>query len=330
MSNSGLTRYFITGGAGFIGSHLVDRLISLGKVTVYDNLSSGKKEFIQHHLGKSNFRFIQADLLDFDTLSEAIAKHDMVFHLAANPDVRAGSTNTHLDLRQGTLATYNVLEAMRVNQISKMVFASSSTVYGKAGTKPVAEDYGPLLPISLYGASKLASEGLISAFCHLFDMQVWIFRFANVVGARASHGVIFDFVNKLKQNPEELEILGDGTQEKPYLYIDDCIDGILFGLKHSHERVNVLNLGTDSSTNVTAIANMVVEAVGLSGVKFKYTGGNRGWRGDVPQVRFDITKMKNLGWKQCHCERSVATRYSSDEAVRQAIKDILSKDELPT
>jgi len=316
MSNSGLTRYFITGGAGFIGSHLVDRLISSGEVTVYDNLSSGKKEFIQHHSGKHNFHFIQADLLDFATLSEAIAHHDIVFHLAANPDVRAGITNTKLDLQQGTMTTHNVLEAMRLNKISKIVFASSSTVYGEAGTKPVSEDYGPLLPISLYGASKLACEGLISAFCHLFDMQAWVFRFANVVGARASHGVIFDFINKLKQNPREMEILGDGTQEKPYLYIDDCIDDILFGLEHSQERVNVLNLGSDSSTNVTAIANMVVEAMCLSGVKFTYTGGNRGWRGDVPQVRFDITKMKKLGWKP---------RYSSDEAVRQAIKAILSK-----
>jgi len=315
MSNSGLTRYFITGGAGFIGSHLVDRLISLGKVTIYDNRSSGKKEFIQHHRGNHNFRFIQADLLDLDALNKAIANHGIAFHLAANPDVRAGSMNTNLDLQQGTLATYNVLEAMKVNQISKIVFASSSTVYGEVGTKAVAEDYGPLLPISLYGASKLACEGLISSFCHLFDMQAWIFRFANVVGARASHGVIFDFINKLKQNPEELEILGDGTQEKPYLYIDDCIDGILFGLKHSQEQVNVLNLGCDSSTNVTAIANVVVEAMGLSGVKFNYTGGNRGWRGDIPQVRFDITKMKNLGWKP---------RYSSDEAVRQAIRDILT------
>jgi len=315
MSNSGLTRYFITGGAGFIGSHLVDRLISLGKVTVYDNLSSGKKEFIQHHRGNRNFRFIQADLLDFDTLNKAIADHDIVFHLAANPDVRAGITNTKLDLQQGMLATYNLLEAMRLNQISKIVFASSSTVYGEAGLKAVSEDYGPLLPISLYGASKLACEGFISAFCHLFDMQAWIFRFANVVGSRARHGVIFDFINKLKQNPEELEILGDGTQEKPYLYIDDCIDGILFGLEHSQERMNVLNLGSDSSTKVTAIANMVVEAMGLSGVKLRYTGGSRGWRGDVPQVRFDITKMKKLGWKP---------RYSSDEAVRQAIRDILT------
>jgi len=314
MSNSGLTRYFITGGAGFIGSHLVDRLISSGEVTVYDNLSSGKKEFIQQHSGDSNLRFIQADLLDCDTLNKAIVDHDIVFHLAANPDVRAGSMNTNLDLQQGTMTTHNVLEAMRVNKISKIVFASSSTVYGEAGTKRVDEDYGPLLPISLYGASKLACEGLISAFCHLFDMQAWIFRFANVVGARASHGVIFDFVNKLKQNPRELEILGDGTQEKPYLYIDDCIDGILFGLKHSQERVNVLNLGSDSSTNVTAIANMVVEAMGLSGVKSIYTGGKRGWRGDVPQVRYDIARITRLGWRP---------KFNSDGAVKEAIRDIL-------
>lgn len=306
-------KYFITGGAGFIGSHLVDRLVGSGEVTVYDNLSSGKREFIQHHLGRGNFHFIEADVLDFDTLNKAIARHDVVFHFAADPDVRVGIEDTSLDLQQGTLATYNVLEAMRLNKISRIVFASSSTVYGEAGTKAVSEDYGPLLPISLYGASKLACEGLISAFCHLFDMQAWIFRFANVVGARSSHGVIFDFINKLRQNPGKLEILGDGTQEKPYLYVSDCVDGILFGFEHSHERVNVFNLGTDSSTSVTTIANMLVEAMGLSGVRFAYTGGDRGWRGDVPQVRYDISKIRRLGWRP---------RYNSDEAVRQAIRDI--------
>jgi len=315
MSVNKPNRYFVTGGAGFIGSHLVDRLINSGEVTVYDDLSSGKNEFIQHHLGRSNFHFIQGDLLDFDTLNRTISSHDVVFHMAANPDVRVGFEDTDLDLRQGTLATYNLLEAMRLNQISKIIFASSSTVYGEAGTKAVNEDYGPLLPISLYGASKLACEGLITAFCHLFNMQAWIFRFANIVGTRVTHGVIFNFINKLKQNPEELEILADGTQQKPYLHVNDCVDGILFGWKHSQEQVNVFNLGTDSSTNVTAIANMLVEAMGLSGVKFTYTGGKRGWPGDVPQVRYDITKMKNLGWR---------AGYSSDDAVRQAIKDILS------
>lgn len=289
-----MSRYFVTGGAGFIGSHLIDRLVDSDRITVYDNLSSGRREFIQHHLGKGNFNFVQADLLDFDALNKAIASHDVVFHLAANPDARIGITNTNLDLQQGAVATYNLLEAMRLNEISEIVFASSSTVYGEAGTNAVAEDYGPLLPISLYGAGKLACEGLISAFCHLFDMQSWIFRFANVVGPRASHGVIFDFINKLSQNPRELEILGDGTQEKPYLYIDDCLNGILFGWEHSQEQVNVLNLGADSSTNVTAIANMVVAAMRLDEVRFNYSGGSRGWRGDVPQVRFDMTRMKDL------------------------------------
>jgi len=307
------SKYFVTGGAGFIGSHLVDRLVETGTVTVYDNLSSGRLEFIEHHRGNSNFRFIKGDLLDLDTLKQAVGGHDVVFHLAANPDIRAGSDKTDLDLEQGTVATYNLLEAMRLNKIKKLLFASSGTVYGEAATA-VSEDAGPLLPISLYGASKLAAEGLISAFCHLFDMQAWIFRFANVVGARSSHGVIFDFINKLKRNPKQLEILGDGTQRKPYLYIDDCIDGMLFALEHCHEGVNVLNLGSDSSTAVTSIAAMLVDAMDLTGVKFSYTGGERGWKGDVPQVRFDITKMKNLGWKP---------RYSSDEVVAKAVKDVL-------
>jgi UDP-glucose 4-epimerase len=315
MSKDSRIKYFVTGGAGFIGSHLVDRLIELGEVTVYDNLSSGKLEYIEHHFDKSNFRFMKADLLNFDTLRQAISGHDKVFHLAANPDVRAGSENTDLDLKQGTIATRNLLEAIRLNKIKKLIFASSSTVYGEAA-RSVSEDSGPLLPISLYGASKLACEGLISAFCHLFDIRAWIFRIANVVGARSSHGVIFDFINKLRQNPKELEILGDGTQSKPYLHIDDCIDGILFGLENCHERVNVLNLGCDSATDVTAIATIVVKAMGLSGVNFNYTGGSRGWRGDVPQVRFDVTKTDRLGWRP---------KFSSDEAVERAIKDILNR-----
>jgi UDP-glucose 4-epimerase len=307
------SKYFVTGGAGFIGSHLIDRLVETSKVTVYDNLISGKLEFIEHHRGKSNFRFIKGDLLDLDTLKQAVGGHDVVFHLAANPDIRAGNERTNLDLEQGTVATYNLLEAMRLSRIKTLLFASSGTVHGEAATA-VSEDAGPLLPISLYGASKLAAEGLISAFCHLFDIQAWVFRLANVVGARSSHGVIFDFINKLKRNPNQLEILGDGTQRKPYLYIDDCIDGMLFALEHCHERINVLNLGSDSSTDVTTIAAILVDAMSLTGVKFSYTGGKRGWKGDVPQVKFDMTKMKNLGWKP---------RYSSDEAVAKAVKDAL-------
>jgi len=312
MSGSQI-KYFVTGGAGFIGSHLVDQLTDQGEVTVYDNLSSGRSESIQHHLGKGNFRFIKADLLDLDTLKEAVSGQDIVFHLAANPDVRAGIENTELDLNQGVRATYNILEAMRLNKVRKFVFASSGTVYGEA-ERPATEESGPLLPISLYGASKLACEGLASAFCHLFNMQAWIFRLANIVGTRSNHGVVFDLINKLRQNPKELEILGDGTQQKPYLHINDCVGGMLFGLKSCHERVNLLNLGCESATDVTTIATIIVEAMGLSSVSFNYTGGDRGWRGDVPQVRFDMYKMRQLGWKPA---------YTSDEAVRKAVADIL-------
>ena len=309
-------RYFIAGGAGFIGSHLVDSLVSMGEVTVYDNLSSGKQEFIQHYLNRDGFRFVKADLLDRDRLAGAIKDSDIVFHMAANPEVRTGRLDTELDLKQGTIATYNVLETMRLHGIKRIVFASSSTVYGETAGQPIPEDYGPLQPISLYGASKLASEGLITAFCHLFGMQAWLFRFANVVGDRATHGVIFDFINKLKQNPEELEILGDGTQKKPYIYVWDCVDGILYGFQHSDGQVNVFNLGNRDTTSVTTIGRMLIKSMGLANVRLKYTGGNRGWPGDVPQVRLDTTRMEKLGWKP---------KYTSDEAVRLAIKELLGK-----
>ncbi len=309
-------RYFVTGGAGFIGSHLVDKLITCGEVTVYDNLSSGRKEFIQHHLSKPNFRFIQADLLDLDRLQREMPDQDVVFHLAANPDARLGISDTSLDLKQEIIATYNVLEAMRTNGVKKMVFSSSGTIYGETPVVPLPEDYGPVLPISLYGAGKLASEGLITAFCHTFDMQCWIYRFANIVGKRGTHGVIFDFIHKLKNDPNQLEILGDGTQEKPYLSVEDCVEGMLFGMENSDERVNFFNLGCESTTDVSTIAKMVVQEMGLKNVKFKFTGGDRGWPGDVPQVRFNIKKMEKLGWKP---------KFSSNQAVRRAIKFMIEE-----
>ena len=308
---------FVTGGAGFIGSHLVDRLRGRNNdVTVFDNLSSGRRAFMEHHRNNNNFEFVQADLLGLREVKKAMAGHDIVFHLAANPDARLGIENTDLDLKQETISTHNVLEAMRVNEIKKIVLSSSGTIYGETPVIPLSEDYGPVLPISLYGAGKLASEGLISAFCHTFDMQAWIFRFANIVGERGTHGVIFDFINKLKKNPRELEILGDGTQEKPYLHVKDCVEGIIFGLENSNERVNVFTLGCDSSTDVTTIANMVVEEMGLKNVRFKYTGGDRGWPGDVPQVRFNCEKINKVGWK---------ARHTSDEAVRLAVKALVKE-----
>jgi UDP-glucose 4-epimerase len=309
-------KYFITGGAGFIGSHLVDKLIRDGEVRVYDNLSSGKREFIQHNLDNPNFSFVCADLLDLERVKKEIAGFDVVFHLAANPEARLGILHTDLDLKQETIATYNVLEAMRVNNIKRIVFASSGTIYGETPIIPLPENYGPVLPISLYGAGKVASEALITAFCHTFDMKSWIYRFANVVGDRGTHGVIYDFIHKLKNNPSELEILGDGTQEKPYLWVEDCVEGMIFGFKNSNSQVNLFNLGTNSSIDVNTIAKMVVEEMGLENVKFRYTGGDRGWRGDVPQVRFDVRKMSRLGWR---------ARYSSHETVRMAVKVLVKE-----
>ncbi len=307
-------RYFVTGGAGFIGSHLADRLVAQGEVTVYDNLSSGKAEFILHHIGGPNFHFIEGDLLDWQKLAESMKNHEVVFHLAANPDARLGIDRTDLDLKQETIATYNVLEAMRINGSKKIVFSSSGTIYGETPVIPLPENYGPVLPISLYGAGKVASEALISAFCHSFDMRSWIFRFANIVGPRATHGVIYDFIHKLNQNPNELEILGDGTQEKPYLWVGDCVDGVLFGSSNSDQRVNVFNLGCESTTDVKTIAELVVGAMGSGEVRFKYTGGDRGWTGDVPQVRLDVGKMKTLGWE---------AKLTSDQAVERAIGEII-------
>jgi UDP-glucose 4-epimerase len=308
-------KVFVTGGAGFIGSHLVDKLLERGDtVTVYDNLSSGKREYIEQHLKNKEFSFIQSDLIEFNQLKKKIKGHDVVFHLAANPDVRVGAQKPEV-AKKDIIATYNLLDAMRQNNVQKIVFSSSSTVYGEALSFPLKEDYGPLLPISLYGAAKLASEGLISSFSHTFDMKCWIFRFANIVGPRGTHGVIVDFIHKLRKNPNELEILGNGKQRKSYLSVKDCVEGMLFGFENSKEQINVFNLGCNSVTEVTRIAEMVVEEMGLDKVKFRYTGGKRGWKGDVPYFQLDVTKINRLGWKATH---------NSDDAVRYAIKDLLN------
>lgn len=311
-------KVFMTGGAGFIGSHLVDKLLGdSNEVTVYDNLASGKVDWIKHHFGKPSFRFVEADLLDLETLKQAMKGHEVVWHLGANTDIPGGNKIPDLDLRNCTIATYNVLEAMSQNGISKLIFASSATVYGDAPPHQLSEAFGPLLPISLYGAGKLACEGLISAYCHLFDMQAWIFRFGNVIGARMGHGVIFDFIHKLEKNPQELEILGDSNQEKNYFMIEDCLEGMLCAFNNSKKQYDVFNLGSDTTVKVSTIAKIVVEEMGLKNVKFKYTGGKRGWPGDVPVVIYDISKMKALGWQPKH---------TSAEAVRIATRRLLGKE----
>ncbi|OGO03658.1 MAG: UDP-glucose 4-epimerase [Chloroflexi bacterium RBG_13_54_8] len=316
MSNN---KQFVTGGAGFIGSHLVDRLMAEGKtVTVYDNLSSGKKAWIQHHFGKPNFRFIEADLLDLGTLKRAIKGHEVVWHFGANTDIPGGNEVTDLDLRNCTIATWNTLEAMRGSGIIQLIFASSSAVYGEAPVHPTPESVGPLLPISLYGAGKLACEGIISAYSHLFGIQTWMFRFANVLGERMGHGVIYDFIHKLRKNPRQLEILGDGSQEKNFFLTEDCLDGIFFAYRQTNGQCDVFNLGCEGKIRVTDIAEIVVEEMGLKDVEFQYTGGKRGWPGDVPQVIYDVSKMKVLGWKP---------RYASSEAVRIATRRLLKNSD---
>jgi len=297
-------KVFITGGAGFIGSHIVDKLGALGwEITVYDNLSSGKEEFLKSHIGESYFKFIKADLLDLDNLKKSIRGHDLVIHLAANPDIRYGIVHTDTDLKQNTVVTYNVLESMREAGVKQIAFSSTSTIYGEPTVMPTPEDYGPLYPISLYGASKLAGEALCTSFAHTFDMKCWIFRFANIVGGRGTHGIIHDFIKKLKKNPKELEILGDGKQTKSYLLVDDCVDAMLYVYEHSKEQFNVFNLGCSDRIDIMTIAKILVKKMGLNDVEFKLTGGKRGWPGDVPQMFLSVDKLSKLGWKNKNASR---------------------------
>jgi UDP-glucose 4-epimerase len=308
-------KHFITGGAGFIGSHLLDRLLGEGNfVTVFDNLSSGKLKWIEPHLQDEHFRFIQADLLDLPNLTETMKEHDVIWHLGANTGIVAGNNITDLDLKNCTIATYNVLEAMRQNGISRIIFPSSATVYGSVKGIALSESYGPLLPISLYGAAKLGCEGLISAYSHLYGFQAWIFRFGNVMGSRMGHGVLYDFIHKLRDNPNELLILGNGNQEKNYLTVEDCLDGMYFVFSNATDQCNIFNLGCQSSIIVKDIANIVIEEMKLKNVKLKYTGGEQGWPGDVPCVIYDVNKLRNLGWE---------VKHSSADAIRIATKQLI-------
>jgi len=311
-------KYFITGGAGFIGSNMVDKLLKdkNNEVTIYDNFCSSQRAYIKHHLKDKHFKIIEGDLLDLKLLKDAIKEHNFVFHFAANPDIAKSMIETDLDLKLGIIATYNVVEAMRINGIKMIAFSSGSGVYGDVGLTETPEDFGPLLPISMYGASKVGAEGIISAFCNMFDMQVWIFRLANVVGKKQTHGVGFDFIRKLKKNSNKLEILGDGTQSKSYIHISDVIEAMLFGIKNSKEGVNIFNVATDDYITVNEIARVVIEEMKLKNVEFVYTGGKKGWKGDVPVVRFDITKIHKLGWK---------AKYNSTEAVRLSIQELLKE-----
>jgi UDP-glucose 4-epimerase len=297
-------RAFITGGAGFIGSNLADRLLKEGyEVIVYDNFSTGRQQFIEHNLKNPNYQLVEADVLDKSVLTSAMRDCEMVFHLQANADVRGGMKNTQIDLEQNVLGTHHVMESMKINNINKIVFASSATVYGEPRQIPTPENISPL-QTSLYGASKYSAEAIIQAYCEYFDMQSWIFRFVSFMGPRYTHGVIFDFMKKLKQTPGELYILGDGTQRKSYLHVEDGIDAIMLALEKSDEKVNIFNLGNTGWINVTDLADILCETMKLKNVKYTFSGGIRGWKGDTPFVHLDISKITSLGWFPKHDVKS--------------------------
>jgi UDP-glucose 4-epimerase len=315
-------KVFLTGGAGFIGSHVVDLLIPQGyAVTVYDNLSNGRREFIEHHLGRPGFRFVEADLLDEDRLAAEIAGHDLVWHLAANTDIIGGAEQPRRDLRDCVIGTVNVLEAMRRAGIAPILFSSTGAVYGELCSETAtSEDAGPLLPVSTYAAGKIGSEAFVSAYCSLFGLRGYMFRFGNVIGARMTHGVIFDFIRKLRQDPSELLIRGDGTQEKNYFLVEECIDGMTYlyrNLRLSDDRpCDLFNLGTDSITRVVDIARIVQEEMGLPDTRIRIEGTKRAWPGDQPKVHITVDRMRQLGW---------TARLTSDQAVRIAVRRMLGK-----
>jgi UDP-glucose 4-epimerase len=319
-------RVLVTGGAGCIGSDLVEALLSRGhEVTAVDNLSSGKLEHVAPFLKMSGFRLVEGDLLDCALLDGLVRDAEFVYHLAANPDVKFTPGDvTDKDLRQNTIATFNVLEAMRRHGVRKLAFSSTSAVYGISPVQPIPESAFYPLPISLYGATKLACEAQISAFQNLFSMRCWIFRFANVVGpkTRKTGGtVIGDFVGKLSENPRRLLILGNGRQAKSYLLSQECVEAMLHVVDHAGMPLNIFNLGCEDSLPVNRIAEMVAAAMGLEDVVFQYTGTEGGWPGDVPHFRLDVTALNRLGWK---------ARHNSEQAVAIAIQAMLRQMESRT
>ncbi|UCG95103.1 MAG: NAD-dependent epimerase/dehydratase family protein [archaeon] len=307
-----MSKVLVTGGAGFIGSCMVGKLIERGdQVTVIDNLSSGRKENIN-----PKAEFIQGDLKDKEFVLENIKNFDWVYHLAANPDVRLGEQDKRVHIQENIIVTHNILEAMRLNKLDKIVFTSTSAVYGEAREIPTPEDYGPLITISLYAASKLAAESIIYSYSE-FGIRSWVLRLANIIGGRSDHGVIPDFVKKLEKNPEELEVLGDGKQTKSYLHVDDCTDAMLFATENAGDKINIFNIGSPDTVTVKEIAELVIERKS-PGASIRYTGGKQGWRGDVTKFLLSIEKLKKLGW---------VPQSTSRDSVIKTIEQILAKNE---
>ena len=313
------TRFFIVGGAGFIGAHFVDWLLGAGAaaaVTVYDNFSSGRHWHLQSHEGDPRFRIVRGEVSDLPALRQAMDGHQVVIHLAANPDIARAATEPDIDFWQGTALTQAVVEAMRVTSAKRILYASGSGVYGDFGTRAIAEDQGSLLPISTYGASKLAGETLIASYSFMFGLSGCAFRFGNVVGPRQTHGVGFDFARRLLSEPTRLHILGDGSQSKSYVHISDIIAAVMLAHTRTPTAYAVYNVATGDTITVGEIARLAGECVGLApdSVRFDYAGGDRGWKGDVPIVRLNTDKIRALGW---------TCRHTSREALRRSMLDMI-------
>ncbi len=314
-------KWFVTGGAGFIGSHAVDLLVSAGaKVTVYDNLSLSSIQNIERHIKSKKITFIEKDLTDLAALTKAMKGHDIVWHLAANTDIPSGFTKHDIDLKNDVIATWSVLESMHKNKIQDLLFSSTGAVYGETIEGTFKEASGPLIPISLYGAGKIASEAFISAYASLFGIRAFMFRFGNVIGGRINHGILYDFIKKLRNNPKKLEILGTGKGMKNYFLVEECIHGMLYTYQKMQKGPfpTLFNLGTDSTTTIMDIASIIINEMELTEVEYTYTGTPRGWPGDQPVVLLDTDKIHKLGW---------FSKYTSNEAVRMATRRLLGKDQ---
>jgi UDP-glucose 4-epimerase len=307
-----LPAYLVVGGAGFIGSHLVMRLVERAQVTVLDDLSSGHSAWLDAAVATGKCELKVGSVFDGELLASAMRGKIAVFHLSANPEARKGLEQPMLDLEQGTLATHAVLEAMRRSGVKALVLASSGTVYGMARTACREADLGAL-PISLYGASKLASEALVSAHVECFGITAWVFRLGNVIGPRATHGAAFDFLSRLKHHPHELTVLGDGNQSKPYVYVGDCVDAMLFGFEHAADPLNIFNVAPEGASTVRSLAELCVACSGNPGARIVYSGGQRGWRGDIPHSRLDSSALATLGY---------SLPRSSDQALQLGVSEL--------
>lgn len=318
MSASPASRYFVTGGAGFIGAHLVNHLLDTtpAAVTVFDNFCTGRKWAFFERIDDPRLRIIAGDARDQAAVVEAIAGHDVVYHFASNADIARASTEPEIDFLNGTLLTHNVLEAMRRTGVGRILFTSGSGVYGEVPGLAIPEEYPRMIPISTYGACKLASEALISAYCHMFEFTGTVFRFANVVGPHQTHGVAYDFLRRLAKDPTRLRILGDGRQTKPYVHVEDVIAAMRLMEQQQTSGYDAFNVGTEDSLTVRDIADIIVERMGLSNVRYEFTGGARGWKADVPVYELDTRKIRGRGW---------SSRRGSREAVIASV-DAMIRD----